>query len=241
MNAMILAAGLGTRLGDLGRTLPKVLVEIGNRPLLERHLSYLERQGIRRVVINTHHHAERIESFVERYDGPLEVISLFEERLLGTAGGVRNALRWLEPGPFLVVYGDVFIDEPIDSILECHQSSRAIATLAVHEADASEGKGVVEVAPTGRVTGFKEKELRGPGRVLVNSGIYVLESSIMTLVPPGEEADFGRDVFPRALERGLSIYAAPLGSPVIDIGTPEGLSLARSRVGASTVSRHPRP
>jgi NDP-sugar pyrophosphorylase family protein len=236
MNAMILAAGLGTRLGSIGRSTPKVLIDIDGRPLLERNLDCLLRQGISRVVINVHHHAARIESFLQSYDGPLQVISVHEQRLLGTAGGVRNALQHLEPGPFLVLYGDVLVAQPLDSLIEFHLSERPLATLAVHEAEASAGKGVVGVDSTGRVTSFAEKQHRGAGRVLINSGIYVLESELLASLAAGSVCDFGEDVFPRAIASGSAIFASRLASPVIDIGTPEGLSLARASVSTSAVA-----
>jgi mannose-1-phosphate guanylyltransferase len=232
MNAMILAAGLGTRLGHIGRDLPKVLVDIGGRPLLDRHLRYLERQGIRRVVLNTHHQAEQIESFVAGYTGPLEVVCIFEERLLGTAGGVRNALSQLSPGPFIVLYGDVLVDEPLEEIVARHTQTGALATLAVHEADSAEGKGVVKVNGRGRVTGFTEKGAQTPGRVLINSGLYVIEEELVSPLVPGVELDFGRDVFPAALVAGSPLYAVRLPTPIIDIGTPGGLRIARAAVAA---------
>jgi NDP-sugar pyrophosphorylase family protein len=230
---MILAAGLGTRLGSLGRATPKILLEIGDEPLLARHLRYLALHGVSRVVINTHHHAARVESFARSYDGPLVIVCSHESSLLGTAGGVRNALAKLQPGPFLVLYGDVLIDEPLDTILRCHRATRALATLAVHEADSAEGKGVVKVDGTGRVVGFVEKGTQARERVLINSGLYVLESDLVSTLAPGVPSDFGKDIFPSAVERGLPLFATRLSAPVVDVGTPEGLARARARVGDS--------
>lgn len=227
---MILAAGRGTRLGKLGRNVPKVLVDIGGRPLLDRHLAYLALLGVRRVVINAYHLSEQVESFVESYAGDLEVVCVREDRLLGTAGGVRNALELLAPGPFVVLYGDVVVRQPLDLMLEFHRTNGGCATVAVHRAESAEGKGIVGVQHTGRVTSFLEKEPRADGPALVNSGIYVLESDLVASVPPGVFCDFGIDVFPGALAQGLPIYAYELTTPVIDIGTENGLSLARSSV-----------
>jgi len=225
---------LGTRLGSIGRGTPKVLLDIGGRPLLARNLDYLQREGISRVVINVHHHAERIESFVQAYEGELQVVSVFEKRPLGTAGGVRNALRHLEPGPFLVLYGDVLVQDPLDSLIAFHLQTRPLATVAVHEAESAEGKGVVEVDSTGRVTSFTEKQGRDAGRVLINSGIYVLEKELLAGIAAGSVCDFGEDVFPQLIASGSAIFAFRLAGPVIDIGTPEGLSLARSSVSTGT-------
>lgn len=228
VKAMILAAGHGTRLGSLGKATPKVLIEVAGEPLLERHLHYLERNGVEQVVVNAHHHAAQIASFAEAYSGSVEVMCVIEERLLGTAGGVRNALDHLLPGPFLVLYGDVLVDAPIQPLVELHRAKQASATLAVHEAQSSAGKGVVEADDAGRVQRFTEKGADAAGSVLINSGLYVLEPDLVAPLPLGMEADFGRDVFPAAVESGLNLYAARLAEPVIDIGTPEGLALARN-------------
>jgi NDP-sugar pyrophosphorylase family protein len=238
---MILAAGLGTRLGSLGRKVPKALLDIDGKPLLGRHLDYLERHGVTRVVINAHHLAGRIRSFAEAYDGRLDVVCLEEERLLGTAGGVRNALPYLQPGPFLVLYGDVVIVEPLDRMLELHRDRGAIATLAVHEASSAEGKGAVEVDETDRVTRFAEKSPQTTGPALINSGLYVLESELVASLAPGEASDFGRDVFPGAVDGGSPVFAYRLATPVIDIGTPEGLSLARASVPSASAASGTRP
>src|SRR5919198_1359825 len=112
MNVMLLAAGHGTRLGALGERTAKILVDVGGEPLLARQLRYLAREGAERVVVNAHHRAEQIQAFVAAHEGSLDLVCVYEERLLGTAGGVRNALSLLGPEPFVVLSGDVLIDEP---------------------------------------------------------------------------------------------------------------------------------
>jgi NDP-sugar pyrophosphorylase family protein len=224
---MILAAGLGTRLGALGAATPKILIEVGGRPLLERHLEYLADSGVARAVINVHHHADDVEEFVASYDGPLQVVCIREERLLGTAGGVRNALPELVPGAFLVIYGDILVQEPIRAMLDLHRESAARVTLAVHQADSAEGKGTVDVDPGGRVLRFAEKAGKfASGPALINSGIYVVETSAVEQLEPGRFADFGQHVFPALVAAGERLMAFRLAKPVIDIGTPEGLALA---------------
>jgi NDP-sugar pyrophosphorylase family protein len=230
---MILAAGRGTRLGALGRSIPKVLVPVGGEPLLQRQLDYLEREGVSRVVINAHHLAAHIEAFVAGYRGPLEIESITEESLLGTAGGVRNALPRIGPGPFLVLYGDVLVDEPLAPLFAYHRDRHGLATLAVYEEHSTEGKGVVHVDPEGRVTGFEEKQPRRAGPALVNAGLYVMEPQLVSWLPARAPSDFGHDVFPSAVNRGLPIFAYRIAQRVIDIGTPEGLALAGTAVGGA--------
>jgi NDP-sugar pyrophosphorylase family protein len=228
VNAMILAAGRGTRLGALGQRIAKVLVDVGGRPLLERHFEYLEREQVSRVVINAHHLATQITSFVADYRGPLEISCIVERQLLGTAGSVRNALRQLGPAPFLVLYGDVVIDEPLRPLVDFHRARRALATLTVHESESPEGKGTVTVDAEGRVTRFEEKNRSATGPALINSGVYVLEEDAVMSLPEGVPLDFGHDVFPNAVAAGLPIYAYGLSHPVIDVGTPEGLAVAKA-------------
>ena len=230
MNAMILAAGRGTRLGALGRSVPKVLLDVGGRPLLERHFEYLQREGVSRVVLNAHHLAAQITSCVARYRGPLEVSCITEQWLLGTAGGVRNALPRLGTGPFLVLYGDVLVDEPLAPLFDFHEQRRPLATLAVYEEQSTEGKGVVHVDRSGRVTGFEEKKQRAAGPALVNAGVYVIERELVASLPAGAPSDFGHDVFPSAVEQGLPLFGYRMAGAVIDIGTPGGLALAEAAV-----------
>ena len=228
MNAIVLAAGRGTRLGALGRRVPKVLVRVGDRPLLARHLELLEREGVRRVVVNAFHLASQIEAFARAYNGAIELICIVEPRLFGTAGSVRRALPYLGDEAFVAVYGDVLCYEPLAPLLRAHAEARPAATLAVHAARSAEGKGVVEVDATGRVTRFIEKGATESGPFLINSGIYVIEPQLVRSLPVGVPLDFGHDVLPTALREGNPILAHRMAHEVIDIGTEEGLARARA-------------
>ena len=135
-----------------------------------------------------------------------------EQRLLGTAGGVRNAIDHLGPGSFLVLYGDVLVDAPIEPLLALHRRTGASATLAVHVADFAEGKGVVVVDEDCRIEGFTEKGAETSGPFLINSGLYVLEPEMVAQLDPGVECDFGSDVFPAALAQGLPLTRRGLRS-----------------------------
>ena len=208
-----------------------MLVHVGGEPFLQRQLEYLEREGVSRVVINAHHLAGQITAFVARYRGDLEIECITEQSLLGTAGGVRNALPRLGPGPFLVLYGDVLVGAPLARLFDYHRQRRAVGTLVVYQEESTEGKGVVHVDRSGRVTGFEEKQPRAAGPALVNAGLYVIEPELVSSLPAGAVSDFGHDVFPAALDRGLPIFGYRIAQRVIDIGTPDGLALAGAAVG----------
>ncbi len=223
---MVLGAGRGTRLGALGLTVPKILVDIGGEPLLARQLRYLEREGVELVVVNAHHLADQVETYAAGYRGSLRIVVLVEPELLGTAGGARNALPHLGAGPFVVLYGDVLVDEPLGSILSAHRQACATATLTVYEAESTEGKGVVELDARGRVTEFREKASDGAG--LVNAGLYVLEPEALDGVPADVPIDFGHDLLPALVRNGETVLAYRLSQPVLDVGTPHALELAQA-------------
>jgi mannose-1-phosphate guanylyltransferase len=223
--AMVLAAGRGTRLKELGRRTPKVLLDVGGEPLLARHLRYLHRQGVERVVVNTSHLAEQVGAFAESHRGPPELRVVTEQEPLGTAGGVINALELFSDEPLLVLYGDVITSEDLAPLAALHDRERPVATLAVWDSDDARQKGVVELSES-LVTGFREKDqtvLSG----WVNAGIYEVEPSWLADFPAGSELDFGYDLFPAALNRGDELRAHRLSDPVLDIGTPEALAMAR--------------
>jgi mannose-1-phosphate guanylyltransferase len=226
MNAMLLAAGRGTRLRSLGLRVPKILVEINGEPLLARQLRYLAGQGVERVVVNAHHLAAQVEAFARANVGPCELVVLVEPLLLGTAGGVRNALSLLGDDPFFVLYGDVLIDADLTLVLRAHTAARADATIVVYRTSETEGKGVVGAGDDGFVTEFLEKVPR-EGEGLVNSGLYVVEPTFLGNISNAEPSDFGHDVFPAALREGKRILAYEVQGSVLDIGTPAALAAAR--------------
>ncbi len=232
MNAMILAAGRGTRLGELGQTMPKIMVDVGGEPLLERQIRYLKDGGIERIVINAHHLADQVEGFVAEHPLAYDVDVVVEAELLGTAGGVRNALPLLGEDPFVVLYGDVIVDESVDTVMDTHRRVGGVATLTLYWATEVEGKGTVEVTPAATVGAFHEKaSAYVAGGAYVNAGLYIVEPSLIRDLPAGVEFDFGHDVFPMALAQRQVLATHVLDAPVIDVGTPSALDLARDRLG----------
>jgi mannose-1-phosphate guanylyltransferase len=229
MNAMILAAGRGTRLGTLGRARPKILVELDGEPLLARQIRYLRSGGVQHIVLNAHHLADQVERFLASHPQAADIELVVEPKLLGTAGGVRNALARLGDEVFVVLYGDVVIDEPLQAIDETHRDVGGRATITVYQSNETEGKGTVQIAADHTVSAFHEKtatQLAGPA--YVNAGLYLLDPRFLIDLPVGVPLDFGHDVFPAALARGERIGAHGLPAPVIDIGTPAALDLARA-------------
>jgi mannose-1-phosphate guanylyltransferase len=224
LKAVLLAAGLGTRMRGAFGDVPKILVPFGGRTLLDHQLDYLAGQGVDEVGINLHHHADTVVEHLGR-GTPVPVRISVEETLLGTAGALLPLAPFLDE-PFVLLYGDVVTDLGLGELLERHSG---LATLACYPSGELAGKGVVEVDADGRVTSFVEKgAARSEG--LVNAGIHALDPAITGHVSP-PFADFGHDVWPAAVAAGAEITAVPFDAYVRDVGTPEALAEAERDLG----------
>lgn len=221
MKAMILAAGEGTRLRPLTLAVPKPMVPIANTPLLERTMGLLAAQGVREIAVNLFHRPEVIRAALGSGETPGVALHIsHEERLMGTAGGVKRMEAFLDE-TFLVIYGDNLIHADFAPLLAFHRQKRAVATIATFRASNPSACGLVVTDADGRVTRFQEKP--PPDQVFTdtaNAGVYVLEPEIFGHIPPDTVVDFGTDVFPSLLNRGI-IFACALNGYLQDTGTPE--------------------
>ena len=229
MKAFILAAGLGTRLRALGLDVPKVMVPIGGKPLLEHHIELFRRQGIRDFIVNLHYLPEKITSYFG--DGSqfgVKITYSSEPELLGTAGAVKKMERELRAGTFVVFYGDNLVRLEFAPLVEFHRAHKALATVALFESPEPWTGGVVETDLSGRVQRFVEKP--DPKQVstnLISAGIFVVEPPVLDEIPTGQYCDFGKDVFPTMLTKRLPVYAMKPEAYIFDVGTPERLAKAQ--------------
>ena len=236
MRAMVLAAGLGTRLRPITYEMPKPMVPVLNRPVMEQILRLLARHGFTETIANLHWFPELIEDYFG--DGSGCGVSLsysHEEQLLGTSGGVRNAAGFLGDS-FLVISGDALTDIDLGAMREFHESHDGIATLAMKRVEDTSQFGVAIVGSDGRVQGFQEKP--DPSEALsdlANCGIYMLRKEIFDFFPePGTSkaagegdppgfADWAMDVFPRLLDGDVPFYSHEIDAYWNDIGNLEEL------------------
>lgn len=229
MKAVILAAGLGTRLRSLGLDVPKVMAPIGGKPLLEHHLELFKRQGIREFIVNLHHLPKKITHYFG--DGSkfgVKITYSHEPELLGTAGAVKKMEQKLRDGAFIVFYGDNLVRVDFAPLVALHQARRAVATVALFASPEPWTGGVVETDSNGRVLRFVEKP--GPKQVstnLISAGIFVVEPQVLDVIPAGRFCDFGKDVFPKLLAEGKPVYAMKPEAYIQDVGTPERLAKAQ--------------
>ncbi len=237
MRAMILAAGLGTRLRPITYEMPKPMVPVLNRPVMEHILELLARHGFGEVLANLYWFPELIrERFGDGSRFGIELSYSQEEALLGTAGGVRNAADFLGDD-FLVISGDALTDIDLAAMREFHGSHDGIATLASKRVDDTSQYGVVITGSDGRVQGFQEKpEPAEALSDLANCGIYMFRSQIFDYFPPEGErskaagpddppgfADWALDVFPAVLGEDTPFYSHEIDAYWNDIGNLEEL------------------
>jgi len=229
LKALILAAGKGTRLGDLGADTPKPMLSLAGRPLLEWTLESLRRAEIREVVINLHH-APRVipDHFGDGSAFGLHIDYLVESEILGTAGAVRNARPLLDGEPFLVVYGDTVLDWDPRPMVADHVAASAAATIVVAEVADPSLLGVVLFDAQRRITTFVEKPGHRPelGR-WVNAGLCVLDRLVFDRIPETGFSDLGASIFPAMLERGDLLRAYPRPRPLTVLDTPEQYAAAQ--------------
>jgi mannose-1-phosphate guanylyltransferase len=220
MRAMIMAAGIGTRLRPVTDLMPKPMVPIVNRPALHHILRLLAKHGFAEVVINLHHLPDAITDYFG--DGAsigMQLSYSYETELLGTAGGVKNNAAFLGGGTFLVMSGDAVTDIDLPALLASHRRHGSIATMAVKQVSDPSLYGVVVTDTAGRVTGFQEKPRREDALSdLCNCGIYVFEPEILSLIPEGRFDDFGRRLFPDLLREQVPFHAYALSEYWNDVG-----------------------
>ena len=223
MKAMILAAGLGTRLRPLTNLVSKPMVQLAGRPCLEHTIRLLRRYGITDIIINLHYMPKPIrQHFAGGEPFGVNITYSYEEELLGTAGGVKNVESYFGEDSFLVVSGDALTDINLDLFHEYHRSHGGIATLALKKVPDPTYYGVVTRDSEGYITQFQEKPtLKEAISTLANTGIYLFENEIFSYIPEDQFFDFGVNVFPELLGKGEKIAGYAMRNYWCDIGTLE--------------------
>jgi len=220
MKAVIMAGGEGTRLRPQTSNLPKPMLPLVGRPMMEHIVSLLRRHGITDIVVTLAFLPNAIRSyFGDGSELGVRMAYATEETPLGTAGSVRNARDELTER-FLVISGDVLTDIDLTSMLQFHEKNNALATLALCAVENPLEFGIVITREDGSIERFLEKP--GWGQVFsdtINTGIYVLEPEIFDVIPEGRAVDFSAEVFPAVLEAGGPIFGYVANGYWEDVGT----------------------
>ena len=239
MKAMILAAGLGTRLRPLTDSAPKCLMQAGGKTLLEHTVERLKRAGVTAVVINLHHLAEAIKEFVRRQGNfGIEVAFSEERELLDTGGGLKKAAAFFSgESEFILHNADVYTEVELSRVVQFHASKKALATLVVMERPSSRR---LLFASNGDLIGHENSS--SGKRVLVRdesslrsfafSGIHILSTDLFRFMQGQGDKFSIIDTFLDAAKQGARIQGWSLGKEFwIDIGSEEKLKALRKRLG----------
>jgi len=223
MKAMILAAGFGTRLRPLTNTVPKPMVPILNRPILEHTIHLLRTHGICDITVNLHHLPEMIQQyFGDGKDFGVQLHWSHEPEILGTAGGIKKAQEFLEGESFLVINSDVVVDIDLSKVISFHKAQGSALTLVVREGDSPEQCDPIEVDENDRIVhmvGASSMNLPDDTTRVLFTGIQVMEPDIFDRIPENKFYGTTTDVFPGMLEDELPMFVCWHSGYWKDIGT----------------------
>jgi mannose-1-phosphate guanylyltransferase len=216
LKAFLLAGGNGTRLRPLTDSVPKCLVPIRGRPMLDIWLDLCARSGITEVLINLHAHAQVIEQHLRRIGSPVNVRLVHEDQLLGSAGTIAANHGWIgSDSAFWILYSDVLTNANLRRMSEFHSRHADIATLGLYRVPDPSRCGVAITDETGVIIDFEEKP-QDPRSNWVFSGLMVAGPGLFDLIPPLIPADIAFHVLPRLLGK---MRAYPIADYLLDIGT----------------------
>jgi NDP-sugar pyrophosphorylase family protein len=207
MKAMILAAGEGTRLRPLTERMPKPMIPIAGRPILEHNIRLLAKHCIRELVINLHHCPDVVTNyFGYGHAWGVSITYSYEPVLLGTAGAVKKVGALLDT-TFLVIYGDNLTTCDIGRLCAFHKEKGGVGTVALFHRDDPLASGIAGLDEDDRIMRFLEKP--EPHQVFshwVNAGLLVLEPEVLDYIPSNAPSDFGRDILPALIAAGRPLY-----------------------------------
>jgi NDP-sugar pyrophosphorylase family protein len=201
------------------------MAPVKGKPFLEYQINQLRAHGLSDIVLCVGHLAHHIQNhFGDGRDRGVQVTYAEETELLGTAGAIKSAQSFIDD-TFLVLNGDSYLEVDFLGLIEFHRQrqsadSRTIGTIATVAVDDATSYGKIELNGEARLLGFEEKVETGPG--WINGGVYVLESTVLDLIPAGRVASIEKETFPLILKQNRRLLGYPVQGFFVDIGTPEG-------------------
>jgi mannose-1-phosphate guanylyltransferase len=237
MRAVILVGGRGTRLRPITYDIPKALVPLRNQPFMGYMVDFLRSGGVEGAVLSLGYLPDPIQEYFagrEDLDG-FSIDYAVEDRALGTAGGIKNAGKYLDGGPLIVVNGDVLTGMDLRAAIERHRATGALATITLTSVEDPTAYGLVEVDHEMLVHRFLEKPAYDEVTTnLINAGVYVLEPEVLDMIPASREVSIEREIFPELQLQG-QLYAYVSSSYWKDIGTPRSYLAASHDVLSGAV------
>ena len=220
MQAVILSAGEGTRLRPLTNTLPKVMVPIQGKPLLQWHIEHVRKFGIREILINLHYLPNIITDYFK--DGEkfgVKIIYSYEEKLLGSGGALLPFKRYITD-TFFLLYGDVFTNININKLEKFHRGKKAEVSIVVRKTDHPKDSDLVAFSDELRVINFYFKpHEKLPTTMYGLAAIYMFDPTVLQLLPQQSPYDLARDFLPKIYKDNRAIFCYNTEAFIKDIGT----------------------
>ncbi|MBI5201868.1 MAG: nucleotidyltransferase family protein [Elusimicrobia bacterium] len=231
VQAAIVAGGRGERLRPATDQIPKPMLPVGGKPLMEHLVRWLGRSGVGKAFLCLGYKPEAFEKhFGDGAAFGLKLEYRVEEEPRGTAGCVRD-LEGSFDGDLLVVYGDLYVDMDLGKLMAFHRAHGGAATLVVRETDHPLDSDLVRTEGD-RITGIYRAKAGEPHGSLGCAAIWVVRPSLLKHIPADKPTDFGKQVFPAAIAAGEKLYAYVTKEDVLDVGTPERVKTFEKRWGA---------
>jgi len=233
IDILVLCGGKGIRMASVVKGLPKVMLNVADRPFLEYFLSYLESSGFKRVILCTGYKSKYIENWInDKYSGGLEILISREQILLGTGGAIKNAQKIINSEHFFVMNGDSVVFDDFTDVLNFHLQNRNDCTILVKKPSNTRGNylkrfGSICLSEDKKILSFSEKnKFTAP---YFNAGIYVFKNKIMDIIESDRDVSLEYEVFPVLLKRDdFRVYAYISDKDYIDIGTVESFKQTKN-------------
>lgn len=236
MKAVILAAGLGTRMRPLTDKIAKPALPVLNEPLIVRTLRELKRAGVSEVMINLHHRPESIRAAIPEGDLGMKIRYSRETAILGTGGALRKVRSWVGRNPFFVVNGDVIFDFDLKAMVARHRRTAALATLALKNNPAPGRYKPVVTDQTGRILSIRGLPKARKGTVSLFASVHIIEPAILDRLSPGVSDTVG-DLYIPLLREGAHLQGVRQAGVWHDLGSPAGYLKAQTRLLADRRKR----
>lgn len=230
MKAIIVAGGRGERLKPLTDSLPKPMIEVADKPILEHIISQMKKNGIKDFIIALYYLPKVITSYFgngSKFD--VDIQYTLENSPLGTAGAILLSRKFVKD-TFIVTYGDILRYLDITAMTAQHQKKKALATINIYKRKSRNAKSCVIFDNNGKVIKFVERPSKKKLKekfIWANGSFYIFEPEIFQYIPKNKPSDFGKNIFPKLIKEKKLVFVYPSYNYLMDIGSLEKLELAR--------------
>ncbi len=219
MRAMILAAGLGTRLRPITYQIPKPMVPVLGKPLIRHVLDVLKRGGVREVMVNLHHLPPLLKKYL-RSQKDFKISFSFEPKILGTGGGILKAKSFFQNKRFVVINSDILTDVDIKKVLAFHIRKKSLATMVVRRMKPHESYEAVGINKQGRIVKFQTKAISPPLIKTLFTGIHIFEPEIFRYFPKNRKIFcINTDVYSQLVQKKANVHGYLYSGKWVDMGS----------------------